>query len=119
MGRRGNRASGQQLQKLASVGRKQKARRQGNRASAAAGQKAERRQSAGRKAGRLQGGRQSVGSWLRQQGRSAVAAGRYGRAPAGQGVTTGQQDAGSSTAGAMTGSRTHDDGRTRQGVTAK
>ena len=54
-----------------------------------------------------------------RQGRSAVVAGRYGRASAGQGVTTGQQDAGSLTAGAMTGSRTHDDGRTRQGATAK
>ena len=54
-----------------------------------------------------------------RQGRSAVAAGRYGRVSAGQGVTAGQQDAGSSTAGAMTGSRTHDDGRTRQGAPAK
>ena len=38
-----NRASGQQLQKLASVGRKRKAGRRGNRASAAAGRKAGRR----------------------------------------------------------------------------
>ena len=99
--------------------------RRGNRASAAAGRKAGRRrlqggrQSVGSLQGGRQGGRQSVGSWLRRQGRSAVAARRYGRASAGQGVTTGQQDAGSSMARAMTGSRTHDNGRTRQGATAK
>ena len=87
--------------------------------------------SAGRKAGRLQGGRQGVGV-CRAEGRASAGrkaerrqlASSTGKISGGsrairQGVTTGQQDAGCSTAGAMTGSRTHDDGRTRQGATAK